>query len=50
MDPLSVIGGVIALIGAVKAGIDSLIKLRAYRNAPEEIAIIINEVISLSKR
>lgn len=52
MEPLSITTGIVTLIGAAHVITKGLVKLKDYRDAPTEIAMLINEVclISVSKR
>lgn len=47
MDPLSVTTGVIAVIGAVEQAAKCIQKLRAVRQAPSEIHLLLDEVADL---
>jgi hypothetical protein len=44
MDPLSITVSVITLLGVVKGVAKGLAKLKSYREAPDEIIPLINEV------
>ncbi|KAL9589864.1 MAG: hypothetical protein Q9203_001319 [Teloschistes exilis] len=47
MDPLSITTGVIAIIGVVDQAAKCIQKLRAIRQAPQELRLLINEVADL---
>ncbi|KAL8811620.1 MAG: hypothetical protein Q9200_001647 [Gallowayella weberi] len=47
MDPLSVTTGVIAVVGAVEQAAKCIQKLRAIRQAPREVSLLLEEVADL---
>ncbi len=48
MDPLSITAGLLAVIGAAKAGANGVRKLSHYRKAPREVADLLSELESFT--
>lgn len=49
MDPLSITASAIAVIGAIQQAARCVEKLRAIRQAPEELKLLCEEVVDLSE-
>ena len=47
MDPLSLIGGIVALLQTGKGMVKGFEKLRSLKEAPSEVIVLANEVCSL---
>ena len=49
MDPLSITAGLLAVIGAAKAGANGVRKLSNYHKAPREVADLLSELESFTE-